>query len=140
MMRALGSPSMVYAALPALISRANAVTRVETRRVGPGVVEIVAAPRIGADLPYACWSRVGFFDAIPTAWDRPRASVEHPECIHRHGAAECRYVVRHAEATPWALSLLLPGATGERREVRVKGKEDAVEVVELGPAGSGPEA
>lgn len=101
MLRALGSPGLLFRNMPGLIARANRVTRVELVRHGPGEVVIRCAPHpdMPPDSPGYCWNRLGHFEAAPQIWGLPPARVEHVHCMHDPAAPAdaCIYRVRYRD-------------------------------------------
>jgi uncharacterized protein (TIGR02266 family) len=56
-------------------------------------VAIVVKTRPGVkEKPYQCENRIGFFEAIVTAFNLGLPKIEHPECMFKGGEA-CRYIV-----------------------------------------------
>ena len=96
-------PSNFFANIDNLYTRGNRVTRMEVVAHAPGrtLVRARFEGPLRVDRPGTCWSRRGLFEAIPTIWRLPRASVVHPphQCIHRaHRAEHCIYDIRYHDA------------------------------------------
>ncbi|MCJ8499920.1 response regulator [Desulfatitalea alkaliphila] len=66
---------------------------VESRRLGPGKVEIISTPKPDvAEKPYQCENRLGTIEALPKLFTNQHGRIEHPECYHK-GDGACRYIV-----------------------------------------------
>ena len=115
MLRALGSPALLYRQVPRLIERANRLVVLEVQDQRPGFVRIVAGPRDAdrREFPGTCWNRIGFLESVPTIWGGPRARVGHDLCMHRDGGETCTYDVEFVNAGQgWALpAAVVVGAT-----------------------------
>lgn len=95
-------PAKFFANIGNLYTRGNRVTRMELVTLGPGraIVRARLANPLRVDRPGTCWSRRGLFEAIPTIWELPPATVIHPpeRCTHRtEGVKHCEYEVQFAE-------------------------------------------
>ncbi|ACV68307.1 HD domain-containing phosphohydrolase [Desulfohalobium retbaense] len=65
----------------------------ESRKLGPNKVEVVVTPRPSVrEKPFQCENRLGFFEAIISAFKYHLHRVEHPECLFR-GDSRCRYII-----------------------------------------------
>jgi class 3 adenylate cyclase len=96
---AMDGPGHFFADIEHMYSKGNRVTRMRLADDGPNRASVVAVME-GAvvDRPGACWSRRGFFEAVPTIWNLPAATVEHSECIHTDPSARhCRYEITFEE-------------------------------------------
>lgn len=96
---ALQGPGEFFADIERMYTRGNRITRMQLagRSVGVAHVRAVMDGEI-ADRPGTCWSRRGFFEAIPTIWNLPPARVEHDECIHKDPAVRhCLYTIYYEE-------------------------------------------
>ncbi len=96
-------PSNFFANIGNLYTRGNRVTRMEVVEHAPGRTLVRARfdGPLRVDRPGTCWSRRGLFEAIPTIWRLPRASVVHPphRCIHRARRADhCVYEIRYRDS------------------------------------------
>ncbi len=94
---AMDGPKQFFADIEQMYSKGNRVTQMQLADHGPGRASVVAVME-GAvvDRPGACWSRRGFFEALPTIWNLPDATVEHTQCIHLDPSApHCRYEIRY---------------------------------------------
>lgn len=96
---AMQGPGEFFADIERMYTRGNRITRMQLvdRRPGAARVRAVMEHEI-ADRPGACWSRRGFFEAVPTIWSLPPARVEHRECIHLDPAVRhCCYDIYYEE-------------------------------------------
>ncbi len=94
---AMDGPRQFFADIEQMYSKGNRVTKMLLADHGPGRASVLAVME-GAtvDRPGACWSRRGFFEALPAIWNLPDATVEHRECIHLDPAVpHCRYEIRY---------------------------------------------
>jgi len=89
-------------------------TRYAARRLSSNTVEVVVTPlEPGAEKPYQCDNRIGFFEAIVLIFnhkisdlrfypeDGTLPAIQHPECVFRDGDC-CRYIITW-EKTPFLL-------------------------------------
>lgn len=94
---AMDGPREFFRDIEHMYARGNRVTRMRLAGQGPGWASVIAEMS-GDEVvqrPGACWSRRGFFEAVPTIWNLPDARVEHAECIHQDPRiAHCRYHIR----------------------------------------------
>lgn len=101
--KALGSPGILYRNLPREMKRCNTVLKVEMIDAScPGLVEFSIRPHHPKSYKEGhefCCNRIGCFEAIPSIWGFPKAQVEHTKCMHDplNPADECRYIVRFEE-------------------------------------------
>ena len=66
--------------------------------IGKNKVEITVTPRKGIEEePFQCENRLGYWDAISTAFNYKFPKIEHPECIFQ-GGSSCRYIVSWQES------------------------------------------
>ncbi len=96
---ALQGPGEFFADIERMYTKGNRITRMQLvdRRPGAARVRAVMEHEV-ADRPGTCWSRRGFFEAIPTIWNLPPAIVEHTECIHLDPAVRhCCYEIYYEE-------------------------------------------
>lgn len=64
-----------------------------SRKIHNNKVELVVRCRPGVqEKPFQCENRVGFFEAIVSAFNLGVPKIEHPECMFQ-GADACRYIV-----------------------------------------------
>ncbi len=91
------NPAAAYRLVGKIYSIMSRGAHVQTRRIGPRKVEIIATPAPGVEeKPYQCENRKGSFESLATLFTNHFARIEHPECIHR-GDAHCRYIVQWDE-------------------------------------------
>ena len=70
----------------------------ESKIIGKNKVEITVTPRKGIEEePFQCENRLGYWDAISTAFNYKFPKIEHPECIFQ-GGGSCRYIVSWQES------------------------------------------
>ena len=109
--RAFGSPAFAYDAMCKSLPRFNKVGEIKVIESGPGLRVMEYRPREGAPTekgPNICATRRGQMAAVPTLFDLPPATVEHPLCMQR-GDACCRYEARWKEPGKGALRWVLMG-------------------------------
>ncbi len=96
---ALRGPGEFFADIERMYTKGNRITRMELVDIRPGAARVRARMEHEvADRPGACWSRRGFFEAIPTIWNLPPAIVEHDACIHKDPAVRhCLYEIYFEE-------------------------------------------
>jgi len=64
-----------------------------SRKISSNKVEITVTPRPGIqEKSYQCLNRIGFFEALATAFQCKLPRIEHSECMFR-GDSSCRYIV-----------------------------------------------
>lgn len=92
-LRALGSPSMVYRQIPSLNRPLSRINEWETCEVGRdrAVMRFRVAEGHSDDILF-CNNRRGALVGIPRGFGLPPARVEHPHCIHQ-GDPYCEYQV-----------------------------------------------
>ncbi len=91
------NPSAAYRLMGKIYSIMSRGASVQTTRIGPRKVEIIATPAPGvAEKPYQCENRMGSFESLATLFTNRFAKLEHPECFHR-GDKHCRYLVQWEE-------------------------------------------
>jgi len=99
--RVLGSPGAVFRGISSVTRYVNKMSTFELESQGRGltVLSVRAASAALPDRPEYCWSRIGVFEAVPTIWGLPLATVEHRRCAHHETepADECQYVIRYRE-------------------------------------------
>ncbi len=97
LIRALGSPHLVYSKIYELNKPSSRISRWEVVGIGERSAVLrfkVAEGQI--DDPLFCLNRQGGLAGIPTIFDLPAARVDHPRCIH-HGDPYCEYHVTWAK-------------------------------------------
>ena len=101
----LVSPARAYALVGRYTEKFTRSTRVESRKMSPTTVEVVATPRQGVkEEPFQCENRKGYLESVSRLFNYKLPRIEHPECIFQGGNA-CRYLVS------WQAS---PAATWKR--------------------------
>ena len=87
-------PAKAYAMIGEAVNSNFTRSAVYTsRKIASNKVQISVTPRPGIqEQPYQCLNRIGFFEAIATAFHSKLPHVEHPECVFR-GDSSCRYIV-----------------------------------------------
>ncbi|HEY8378770.1 MAG TPA: adenylate/guanylate cyclase domain-containing protein [Nannocystis sp.] len=96
---AMEGPGEFFADIERMYGRGNRITRMQLveRRPGAARIRAVMEGEV-ADRPGTCWTRRGFFEAVPTIWNLPPARVEHTECIHQDPKVEhCCYDIFYEE-------------------------------------------
>jgi class 3 adenylate cyclase len=96
---AMQGPGRFFADIEKMYTKGNRITRMQLvdHRRGFSSVAAVMHGEV-ADRPGACWNRRGFFEAIPTIWNLPKARVEHTHCIHQDPRVQhCRYDISYEE-------------------------------------------
>ena len=87
------SPSKVYELTSKTSEKFTKSTTYESKKIADNKVEIRVTPRKGIqEKPFQCESRIGFLEAITSAFTNKLPQVDHPECVFR-GGKSCRYVV-----------------------------------------------
>lgn len=108
------TPSSAYMLFGRLSSLFTRAARVETRKAGPRMVEIVCVPEPGVEeKPFQCRNRLGKIEALTVPFTGRLAEVEHTECIHEGGEA-CRYLaqVPKVEHMVWRRARNITGTAG----------------------------
>ncbi|GEM_PF-199008 len=91
------NPSAAYRLMGKIYGIMSRGARVQTTKIGPRKVEIIAAPMPGVEeKPYQCENRMGSFEALAALFTNRFARLEHPECFHR-GDKRCRYIIQWEE-------------------------------------------
>ena len=89
----LMSLTSVYLMMKRVYPIMSRAANIETKKLGPNKVEIVATPKPGVDeKPYQCENRIGTFESLAMWFTNKLATVEHPSCFHR-GKNSCRYII-----------------------------------------------
>ena len=69
-----------------------------TKSLGQNKIEIIVTPKPGVkEKAYQCENRMGFWEALTTAFNYELPKIEHPECIFK-GGKSCRYIVSWQES------------------------------------------
>ena len=86
-------PLYAYELIGKYANRFSKASVYKSKIVGENKVEITVTPREGVqEEPYQCENRLGYWDAISTAFNYGFPAIEHPECIFK-GGKSCRYIV-----------------------------------------------
>lgn len=96
--RAVGTPSAAYRWLADATPRFNKLGRIvheQTSRSSAVLTYTLAEDVPPERDPLSCATRLANFEALPTMFDLPAASITHPACMHR-GDKHCRYEVSYA--------------------------------------------
>jgi HD-GYP domain-containing protein (c-di-GMP phosphodiesterase class II) len=94
-------PKNVYELAGTYASRLTRSSVFEAKALGSNRVEIVVTPNKGVkERQFQCENRIGFFDAIATAFNYNLPDIEHPECLFK-GGNSCRYIISW-EKSPYA--------------------------------------
>jgi HD-GYP domain-containing protein (c-di-GMP phosphodiesterase class II) len=87
------SPSKVYELAGKTSQKFTKSTTYESKKIADNKVEIRVTPREGIqEKPFQCESRIGFFEAMTSAFTNKLPQIDHPECVFR-GGKSCRYVI-----------------------------------------------
>ncbi len=80
------TPSAAYTVLGKLYPHMSRGSSMETRKVGPNQVEVVAIQNPGVtEKPYQCENRLGTFEGIAKLFTNELAEIEHTTCMHISG-------------------------------------------------------
>jgi PAS domain S-box-containing protein len=80
------TPSAVYTVLGKLYPHMSRGSSMETRKIGPNQVEVVAIQNPGVkEKPYQCENRMGTFEGIAKLFTNELAEIEHTSCMHISG-------------------------------------------------------
>ena len=86
-------PAKAYQRIGLASSRFSRSATYESRKLSANTIEITVTPHEGVqEKQFQCDNRLGFWDAIARAFDRPRPRVEHPQCLFK-GDKACRYII-----------------------------------------------
>lgn len=101
LVRAAGSPTMIYRAMPAKMHHGCRLTDCVKAEVRAGRATFRFQPAQPEDYDDAamCWNRLGLLEGMPCIWGLPRAVVRHVACLHDPDspAPWCEYEVRFQE-------------------------------------------
>lgn len=92
--RALGSPMVLFRQLPSQIMRVQRSWKLEVLEAGGTSLRLRVDCENPADFPAAaCWNLRGGLEAVPRIWGLPEAQVELVKCRHLHPErdAVCEY-------------------------------------------------
>ncbi len=107
------TPASVYMMFGKIATLFTRNVFIETRRIGPGLIEITAVPKPGvSQKPHQCRNRLGSLEAVTVPFFNRWAEIEHPECVHEGGQV-CRYLVHIPKAAylPWRRARNAAGLT-----------------------------
>jgi HD-GYP domain-containing protein (c-di-GMP phosphodiesterase class II) len=86
-------PRSAYELIGNYASKFTKSATFSSKRISSNKVEIIVKPNKGVnEQPFQCENRLGFFDAISTAFNYSLPEIEHSECIFK-GADQCRYTI-----------------------------------------------
>jgi HD-GYP domain-containing protein (c-di-GMP phosphodiesterase class II) len=92
------SPAQAYPLISKYAPLFTKSSKYESKKIGRNKVEITVTPYEGVhEELYQCENRLGYFDAIATAFNYQLPKIEHPECLFSGGKC-CRYIVTWKEA------------------------------------------
>jgi len=87
------TPASVYMLMGKVMPLFSRHMRIETRKRGPRLIEVISKPYPGVqEKPYQCQNRLGSLEAVTLPFINRLARVEHPDCVHE-GAEACRYLI-----------------------------------------------
>jgi diguanylate cyclase (GGDEF)-like protein len=114
MLRSLGSPEKVYAAIAVSAAEFSTVTKLEVGDAGPGFAEVIATaiegfPRSSEHCAWTC----GLLTCPPALFGLAPAVVEHEQC-QAMGAERCVYHITW-ESSPEAGNSVAPGQVAALR-------------------------
>lgn len=93
------TPSAAYTVLGRLSPYISRGSTLETRKIGPNQVEVVAIQNPGVkERPYQCENRLGIFEGIAKLFTNELAEIKHTTCMHTTGD-RCIYRITW-KATP----------------------------------------
>jgi len=86
-------PQNAYELVGKYASKFTKSSTFSSKRISSNKVEIIVKPNEGVNEKlFQCENRLGFFDAISTAFNYSLPVIEHPECIFK-GGGFCRYTI-----------------------------------------------
>jgi HD-GYP domain-containing protein (c-di-GMP phosphodiesterase class II) len=86
-------PQNAYELVGKYASKFTKSATFSSKRISSNKVEIIVKPNKGVtERPFQCENRLGFFDAISTAFNYSLPEIKHPECIFEEGSV-CRYSI-----------------------------------------------
>jgi hypothetical protein len=84
-------PGLVFEMVNKIADKFSRSARYESTRLSKTEMEIVVTPYEGVEeKPYQCANRIGYFEAIVSAFNLKMLKMEHTECLFRGGSC-CRY-------------------------------------------------
>jgi len=91
-------PQNAYEQFEKTAAKFTRSSKYQTRRIGTNKIEIRVTPNKGIkENPFQCTNRLGFFDAISTAFNYKLPQIEHPKCLFK-GDKECLYLISWQES------------------------------------------
>ena len=86
-------PQNAYELVGKYASKFTKSATFSSKRISSNKVEIIVKPNKDVtERPFQCENRLGFFDAISTAFNYSLPEIKHPECIFEEGSV-CRYSI-----------------------------------------------
>ncbi|MDX2434986.1 MAG: HD-GYP domain-containing protein [Desulfobacterales bacterium] len=86
-------PQNAYELVGKYASKFTKSATFSSKRISSNKVEIIVKPNKGVtERPFQCENRLGFFDAISSAFNYSLPEIKHPECIFEEGSV-CRYSI-----------------------------------------------
>ena len=80
-------PQNAYELVGKYASKFTKSATFSSKRISSNKVEIIVKPNKGVtERPFQCENRLGFFDAISTAFNYSLPEIKHPECIFEEGS------------------------------------------------------
>ncbi len=90
-------PGLVFEMVNKIADKFSRSARYESTRLSKTEMEIVVTPYEGVEeKPYQCANRIGYFEAIVSAFNLKMLKMEHTECLFRGGSC-CRYRISWRE-------------------------------------------
>ena len=91
-------PQNAYELVGKYASKFTKSATFSSKRISSNKVEIIVKPNEGVtEQLFQCENRLGFFDAISTAFNYSLPEIEHPECIFKGGEC-CKYTITWAKS------------------------------------------
>jgi len=92
-------PEYAYELIGNYASKFTKSTDFKTKKLASNKVEIIVTPKKGVkEGVYQCENRIGFWEAITTAFNYELPEIDHPECVFK-GGKSCRYIVSWKQST-----------------------------------------
>jgi signal transduction histidine kinase len=86
-------PANAFHSLKKICANLTRSSSYESRKLADNQVEITVTPAAGVvESHFQCENRLGFFEAILTAFSCAAPVIDHPECVFR-GDGACRYLI-----------------------------------------------
>jgi PAS domain S-box-containing protein len=91
------TPAVVYSVLEKLYPYLTRGSTLQTKRIGPNIVEAVAIQNPGVkEKPYQCANRLGTFEGVASLFTNKIAEIDHHTCMHVAGD-RCCYTIKWEE-------------------------------------------